>query len=324
MSRLYALAAGRRLASGDGYRARFPVVCIGNFTVGGTGKTPLAVCVCDHLRRLGQQPAFLTRGYGGRITTPTLVDAARHTSRDVGDEPLLLSRKAPTVVGRDRGAGAQMLESLDSGATVLIMDDGLQNPSLAKSLSIGVVDARRGFGNGEVLPAGPLRAPLELQLGLVQAIVVTHPPGVPVAPDQGVHGWLRRHFRGPVLAARTRPMVASEAIAGRRFVAFAGIANPSRFIAQLAELGAEIVTFQTFRDHHAYSSHDARKLLALAEHHGAELITTEKDQVRLAGTDELDTLRKVSSVLPIRTMLDGTEAERLDALLASAVHSSAP
>ena len=280
---LYGRAAMRRLRRGPRHHARVPVICVGNFTAGGSGKTPVAILTAKLLQRLGQRPAILTRGYGGRLAGPIWVEAAQHGARDVGDEALLLARTAPTLVSRDRTQGAAAIETHASAPSAIVMDDGLQNSELAKTLSIAVVDARRGLGNGEVIPAGPLRAPLEAQLERVDAIIVAHPAGMPVDPERGVHGWLRQRFQGPVLATRTEPDGDLAWLAGARVVAFAGIVNPHRFYDLIRGAGAEIAHEVSFKDHHAFSEADAIRLLEQARSAGAGLVTTEKDLVRLDG-----------------------------------------
>ena len=171
ISGLFGWAAQRRLLNAKPYQSRLPVICVGNFTAGGTGKTPLSLMIATLLKERGAKPAFLTRGYSGRKTGPVWVNPSADLASDVGDEPLLLAACAPTMVARDRAKGAQEIEASPM-ASHIIMDDGLQNPSLAKALSIAVVDAVRGLGNGEVIPAGPLRAPIDFQFGLVDAVVV--------------------------------------------------------------------------------------------------------------------------------------------------------
>src|SRR6185295_300855 len=168
LAAIYGSVAARRLAQ-SGERTGVPVICIGNPTVGGAGKTPTAIAVARMLISAGERPAFLTRGFGGRLAGPVIVEPS-HAAAEVGDEPLLLARVAPTVVSRDRVAGAR--HAIAAGATAIVMDDGFQNPALAKDLSILVIDGTRGIGNGHVIPAGPLRAPLAPQLGRAHAILV--------------------------------------------------------------------------------------------------------------------------------------------------------
>lgn len=276
---LWGAVAVRRLAQAPEFRSALPVVCIGNFTAGGTGKTPLALLIAGALSERGLHPVFLTRGYGSDARQPRLVDAARHTARDVGDEALLLARAGPVMVAADRAKGARAIAAADLDADVIIMDDGLQNPSLAKDLTIAVVDGRRGFGNGRVIPAGPLRAPLAVQLGLADVVVVNG-----TADEREA---VRRHiaagFSGPVLSAE--PQAAGDVawLAGARVLAYSGIGHPQRFHRLLERLGAKLVAERSFPDHHDFTDADAEALLAEAAVSKSRLITTEKDLVRLAG-----------------------------------------
>jgi len=169
---LYGWAATALYWRATPYRSRLPVICVGNFTVGGTGKTPLVLYLCERLKAAGHEPVAFTRGYGGRLSGPYWVNAKSDVARDVGDEALLLAKAVPTLVARDRRAGAQAIETGPHSVTVIVMDDGLQNPGLAKDLALAVVDGSVGLGNGRVMPAGPLRAPLAFQLELTDAIVV--------------------------------------------------------------------------------------------------------------------------------------------------------
>ncbi|MCP1537392.1 tetraacyldisaccharide 4'-kinase [Methylorubrum extorquens] len=250
-----------------------PVLCVGNFTLGGAGKTPTALALVRLLRELGRTPALLSRGYGGRLAGPLVVDPARHAAAEVGDEPLLLAQAAPTIVARDRPAGARLCAA--SGADVIVMDDGLQNPSLTKSLSLAVVDGGAGLGNGLPFPAGPLRAPLARQWPHVAGLVLVGEggPGEATAAEAESRGL-------PVHRARLVPEAGPD-WAGRRVVAFAGIGRPQKFFETLRGLGAEIVAERAFPDHHPYRPGDWTALSALAAREGARLVTTEKDAVRL-------------------------------------------
>ena len=174
VSKLYGWIARRRMLRYDGLKVSLPVICVGNFTAGGTGKTPLACWIADRTKGHGARPVFLTRGYGGSLSGPVWVSTDHHTAHDVGDEPLLLVRHAPVMVAANRAEGAAAIGGSDQNFDVIIMDDGLQNPSLEKDLSIAIVDGVRGFGNGCVIPAGPLRAPLKSQIAGVHAVVVNH------------------------------------------------------------------------------------------------------------------------------------------------------
>lgn len=300
---VYGALSGARMNRAPRYRARLPVICIGNFTAGGTGKTPLALAVARIVRNAGLAPVFLTRGYGGREPGPLLLDAHSHTAADVSDEPLLLAREAPTVVARDRVAGARMIEQQFPANTVIIMDDGLQNPSLAKDFSIAIVDARRRLGNGRCLPAGPLRAPLAKQAPHVDAVLIS---GAESADRSELEGTLARAgFKGPVLNGRVAPAGEFLWLSGASVLAYAGIANPNRFFSLLQTLGGQISGQRVFPDHHHFSDAEAAALLAEAENAGARLVTTEKDFVRLQGTSgPRALLRERSLTVPITMTLD--------------------
>ncbi|SFG75306.1 tetraacyldisaccharide 4'-kinase [Methylobacterium gossipiicola] len=254
-----------------GVHAPCPVICVGNFTLGGAGKTPTALALATMLRDLGAAPAFLTRGYGGCLTGPVRVEPDRHGAAETGDEPLLLARHAPTVVARDRVAGARQCVAL--GADVIVMDDGLQNPALAKDLALAVVDAGAGLGNGRVFPAGPLRVSLARQWPHVHGIVLVGDgaPGEAVAEDAARRGL-------PVHRARLVPGGDWD---GRRVLAFAGIGRPEKMFATLRAAGADVAGTWAFPDHHPYRRTDLDALAAEAARLGADLVTTAKDHVRL-------------------------------------------
>ncbi len=256
-----------------GIAAPCPVLCVGNFTLGGAGKTPTALALADLLREAGLRPAFLSRGYGGRLPGPVRVAPERHRAEEVGDEPLLLARAAPTVVARNRPAGARLCAGL--GADVIVMDDGLQNPSLLKDRALAVVDAQVGLGNGLPFPAGPLRVPLARQWPHVTGLVLIGEgaAGAAVAAEAQARGL-------PVHRARLEPD-APDAFAGRRVFAFAGIGRPEKFFGTLAAAGAEIVGRRPFPDHHPFRQAELASLAEAAERAGAALVTTEKDALRL-------------------------------------------
>jgi len=301
LAMVYGAVAGRRLGA-PGRRAGVPVVCAGNLTVGGGGKTPTALAVARLLADAGERPIFLSRGYGGRLAGPLRVDPARHRALDVGDEPLLLARVAPTVVARDRIQGARM--AVASGASVIVMDDGFQNPSLAKDLSLLVVDARRGVGNGRIIPAGPLRAAAADQLACAHALVV-------IGTAAGAEGVIAdARARGlPVLHARLRPDAGSSAtLAGGRVLAFAGIADPQKFFATLAEAGITVGATRSFPDHHRYTPGEASALCDEADHRGLALVTTEKDLVRLTGDNRLAHLATHAHTLAVTLALENEQA----------------
>ena len=284
-----AVAQARR--RGRGRRVGAAVVCIGNFTVGGAGKTPTALAVARMLAGAGEQPVFLSRGYGGTLAGPVLVDPTRHRAQDVGDEPLLLARTAPTIVARNRVKGA----AIAAGASVIVMDDGFHNPSLAKDFSVLVVDARRGIGNGRVIPAGPLRAPLDAQLARAHALVLVGTLSRAAAVVAAA-----RARKIPVLPARLRPDADFIAgLGGSRVLAFAGIGDPEKFFSTLADAGVAVAATRRFPDHHRYTRAQAKALCEQAEREGLLLVTTEKDLARLTGDDEARELAAHARALPV-------------------------
>lgn len=259
-----------------GTDAGLPVICVGNFIAGGAGKTPTAIALARLLDQRGEKPFVLMRGYGGRLAGPVEVDPDRHRAADVGDEPLLMARHARTVIARDRVAGARLARGL--GASVVVMDDGLQNPSLVKHLKFAVVDGSSGAGNGLCLPAGPLRAPLAEQMSEADAIVVIGPGGA------GEHvAAVARAQKKPVLAAVLKPADTAVAeLRGQTVIALSGIGRPEKFTATLREAGATVIAEQAHGDHHAYMEADVAAALAAAREHGALIATTEKDWTKLA------------------------------------------
>jgi tetraacyldisaccharide 4'-kinase len=293
---VYGAVASARLAQ-SGARATVPVICIGNPTVGGAGKTPLALTLARLLREAGEVPMLLSRGYGGRHKGPLRVDLARHGAADVGDEPLLLARIAPTVVARDRVTGAQA--AIAAGAGVIVMDDGFQNPSLQKDFSVLVVDGRRGIGNGRVVPAGPLRAPLTVQLARADALVMVGASNARAAVTAAARG------RGvPVFHAGLVPDAASAAaLAGTRVMAFAGIGDPQKLFATLAGAGITVVATRSFPDHHVYTPAEARMLCEEADREALVLVTTEKDLARMQGDAGVAELAARARALPVTLTL---------------------
>jgi tetraacyldisaccharide 4'-kinase len=293
---IYGAAAALRLQAG-GRRAGLPVICFGNLTAGGGGKTPAALAAVRLLLAAHERPFFLSRGYGGRLAGPVLVNPSVHGVADVGDEPLLLARLAPTVVAHDRVAGAQAARF--GGAGVIVMDDGFQNPSLKKDLTILVIDGRRGVGNGRIIPAGPLRAPLESQIARAHALLIVGPgeAGEALAEIGRRRGLALFHGR----IEPDRQTLA--ALGRRRILAFAGIAHPEKFFSTLAEANVAVAEQQGFADHHCYTPAEAQALLARAQAQNLVLLTTEKDQVRLAGDPLLDALAARTGALPVRLVI---------------------
>lgn len=316
---IYAYFAGNRLAKRPSHHSKLPVLCVGNFTAGGTGKTPLSIALAELVRSLDRDPVFLTRGYGGRLAGPVLVDIDSATAYDVGDEPLLLARTAMTMIARDRAAGARAIEAQCPANSVIIMDDGLQNPALAKDLTIAVVDIHRRFGNGQCLPAGPLRGPLTAQMPKAAALIVTGEADASTASTAADE--LGMLFDGPILRAQVRPAGDMKWLLGAKVIAFAGIANPDRFFALLQNQGAQIVSARAFPDHHAFTDADAKALIEAANSASAQLVTTEKDIVRLHGaTGPRRELRDRTHPVPVVTTFRDQDHTLLRDLLTRALN----
>jgi tetraacyldisaccharide 4'-kinase len=297
LAALYGAIAARRLAR-KGLDAGVPVVCVGNYHLGGAGKTPTVLALSKILRELGETPVVLSRGYGGERRGPLLVDPESHSAREVGDEPLMLASHLPVVVARDRVDGVALAKS--RLASVILMDDGFQNPALAKDVALIVIDSQRGIGNGLVFPAGPLRAPLAPQLARTDALVVigTGTAAQAVVTAVAAPG-------KPVLAAHLEPDVAAVAkLKGRRVLAFAGIGDPARFFRTLQTSGIEVVEQRAFADHHRFSANEIEALLADAKREGLIPVTTEKDLVRLSGDAKLSALAREIVPFPVTLQFD--------------------
>lgn len=300
LAALYGAVAGQRMRR-EGFDAGIPVLCVGNYHTGGAGKTPAVLALTKLLRDLGETPVVLSRGYGGRLRGPVMVDLARHTAADVGDEPLMLARTVPVAVARDRLGGVPLARS--QGASVILMDDGFQNPAIARDASLIVIDANRGIGNACVFPAGPLRAPLDLQLARTDALIVI---GDGTAADAVAAGIAARGR--PVLSAHLKPTDASiAALGGKRVLAFAGIGDPGRFFRTLRAAGIEVVSERAFADHHPYSSSEIEALIAEAARDGLTLVTTEKDLTRLGS--------RANEIVPFAVTLEFEEAAGLRKLV---------
>jgi tetraacyldisaccharide 4'-kinase len=316
LATLYGLAARLKARTVMPQRASLPVVCIGNITAGGTGKTPVAIAIAHQLATFGERPAFLTRGYGGRIRGPVLVDKDRARAIDVGDEPLLLARHFPTIVSGDKPKGADM--AAHTGATVVVMDDGYQNPSLVKDAGLLVVDAGAGLGNGLLIPAGPLREPAEEALDRAAGLIVM---GDGHAADGLVTDARTRGIA--IIHGRVEATGDTDKWRGKRVLAYAGIGRPDKFFDTLASLGADIRETQSFADHHAYTDDEAAALLSRARDGALALVTTEKDHARLAGSGHsgaLAELRSHSLTLPVAVSFDTPQA--LDQLLKSRLNAA--
>jgi tetraacyldisaccharide 4'-kinase len=263
---LYGASVAWKRKTAKPFRPQARVLCVGNITAGGAGKTPVAQAFGRMLEERGCKTAFLTRGYGGSLGGPVLADPIWHTAADVGDEPLLLAGTARTIVARDRAQGAVFADR--NKVDVIVMDDGFQNFDIVKDTSVLVVDSETGFGNGRKIPAGPMREGLS-GIERANAIVLMGDAPSPLPPT-----------RVPVTRARLVPDHAG-LLHGRRMVAFAGIGRPEKFFNMLTQAGVNVVEAQAFPDHHVFKAAEMTALFAAAVRHSAELVTTEKDYYRL-------------------------------------------
>lgn len=288
---IYAYFVARRIARTRPAEAGVPVICVGNLTLGGVGKTPLVAAIRARLAAKGLRVASLSRGYSGRKPGPLQVNTVVHSARDVGDEPLMLAASGEAWIARDRAAGAKAMAR--DGVELIVMDDGHQNPSLAKALSLVVMDAKDPVGNGHVFPKGPLREPVAAGLARADAIVMVGEGPVP--------NWLSASDL-PVLRAKLQP---TQAVPEGPLVAFAGIGRPEKLFDGLKSAGAELRDAIPYPDHHTYNARDLAYLRHLASDHGARLITTEKDVVRLPADMRTEVLAwPVDAVFADPTALD--------------------
>ncbi|MGV8936199.1 MAG: tetraacyldisaccharide 4'-kinase [Allorhizobium sp.] len=298
---VYGQIAGRRMLRGSRQSVAVPVVCVGNFTVGGAGKTPTAISLARAATQKGLKAGFLSRGYGGSLDVTTLVDPDHHRAADVGDEPLLLARHALTVISRRRVAGARRL--VEEGVDIIIMDDGFQSARLVVDYALVVIDTVRGIGNGHLVPGGPVRAPLSVQMQKLSAILKV---GNGNAADRLVRQAARAGK--PIFVASLNPEK-DEDLAGQKVMAFAGIADPQKFYRTLEGLGAAIVERRPFADHQHLSEDEIAELIDHSAENGLLLVTTAKDAVRLkSGHGRAAELLEKCRVVEVEMAFDDRQA----------------
>ncbi|MCO5062938.1 MAG: tetraacyldisaccharide 4'-kinase [Rhizobiaceae bacterium] len=303
-SKLYGWISARRMRRALRTPVDAPVICVGNFTVGGTGKTPTVIALAGAAVERGMKPGIVSRGHGGSTTRARLVDATNDTATLVGDEPLLLARHASVAVSRNRVEGAALL--LKEGCNLILMDDGFQSAHLEMDHAVLAIDAGTGVGNGHIIPGGPLRAPLVEQLRYADSVLRI---GEGKAADEIVRMAARAGL--PVYDARNEP-VDPLAVAGKRVLAFAGIGNPQRFYDALSVAGAHVVETRSFDDHHPFKLGELQQLMSDAKRQDLQLVTTEKDVARLHGGIKPDGFLEKLLVFAVATQFDPPDtAERI-------------
>jgi len=312
-SYVYGRIAFRRLQQEHSYAAKVPVICVGNFIAGGGGKTPTVLMLAKYAKKKGHKPGVLSRGFGGGITTPTVVNLERHNAHDVGDEALLHAENHITVVSVDRVLGAKLLE--EQGCNLIIMDDGFQNPSLYKDYSLVVVDAKRGLGNGFTIPAGPMRMPLKFQLMNADAVMIT---------GKGENGQsvIRQAARAgkPIFTTQLNVLGKSK-FKKMRVFAFAGIADSAKFFDTLSGIDVDVVETAEFGDHHVYTREDCETILDKAQKGELTIVTTSKDHARLKDMGDAPQ-RLANESLPVPVELSPIEPDMPERVLTKAIASA--